>query len=91
MASFVRRTIQRVLGDSSPVRFPTTGFELISASHKIEEELFEDYAAGRYYPVNIGEVFVSRYQVVGKLGFGSTSTVWLARDLRSIGLIRTQR
>ncbi|KAM0666464.1 hypothetical protein ACQRIU_004319 [Beauveria bassiana] len=35
----------------------------------------------RYYPVQIGQVFADRYQVVGKLGFGATSTVWLAHDL----------
>ncbi|KNZ76789.1 Serine/threonine-protein kinase SRPK3, partial [Termitomyces sp. J132] len=31
------------------------------------------------YPVRIGDLFVSRYQIVGKLGFGMTSTVWLTR------------
>ena len=35
----------------------------------------------KYYPVNIGDVFSSKYQIIGKLGFGVTSTVWLARDL----------
>ncbi|KAJ5352047.1 hypothetical protein N7452_001021 [Penicillium brevicompactum] len=30
----------------------------------------------------IGDVLNSRYQVVGKLGFGVSSTVWLARDMR---------
>ncbi|KAJ5356372.1 CMGC protein kinase [Penicillium concentricum] len=34
-----------------------------------------------YYPANIGEILRSKYQIVGKLGFGVTSTVWLARDL----------
>ncbi|PLB47751.1 kinase-like protein [Aspergillus steynii IBT 23096] len=34
-----------------------------------------------YYPTRIGEVIKERYQVIGKLGFGFTSTVWLARDL----------
>lgn len=48
----------------------------------LEEEHFEEFKAGRYYPVNIGDVFNSKYQVVGKLGFGVTSMVWLARDLQ---------
>jgi hypothetical protein len=48
---------------------------------KIEEETIPDYLVTRYYPVRIGEVFHDRYQVVGKLGYGTTSTVWLARDL----------
>ncbi|KAI9147615.1 serine threonine protein kinase, CMGC group [Paramyrothecium foliicola] len=47
---------------------------------KIEEELFPDYVASRYYPARIGEVLGQRYQIVGKLGYGASSTVWLARD-----------
>jgi hypothetical protein len=47
----------------------------------IEEETIPDYLADRYYPVRIGDVIRDRYQVVGKLGYGTTSTVWLARDL----------
>ncbi|KAI9806285.1 MAG: hypothetical protein M1825_006400 [Sarcosagium campestre] len=35
-----------------------------------------------FYPVRIGEVFQSRYQVLGKLGYGSRSTAWLCCDLR---------
>jgi hypothetical protein len=57
-------------------------FERINAACKIEEETFSDYLAARYYPVRIGEVLDSRYQVVGKLGYGAYSTVWLARDLK---------
>ncbi|KAL4874722.1 kinase-like protein [Aspergillus karnatakaensis] len=39
------------------------------------------YVPSQFYPTQIGEVIKERYQVVGKLGFGSTSTVWLARDM----------
>ncbi|KAB8078502.1 kinase-like domain-containing protein [Aspergillus leporis] len=35
-----------------------------------------------FYPVYIGEVFAPRYQVVSKLGYGTSSTAWLCRDLR---------
>jgi hypothetical protein len=54
---------------------------VLPESLKIEEETLPDYLAERFYPVRIGEVLASRYQVVGKLGYGMTSTVWLARDL----------
>jgi len=54
----------------------------IPTSEKVEEETIPGYFATRYYPVRIGQVFRNRYQVVGKLGFGITSTVWLARDLK---------
>ncbi|OJJ98119.1 hypothetical protein ASPACDRAFT_53601 [Aspergillus aculeatus ATCC 16872] len=40
-----------------------------------------DYAASRYYPTRVGEVLKNQYQIVGKLGFGTSSTVWLARDM----------
>ncbi|WEW55344.1 hypothetical protein PRK78_000773 [Emydomyces testavorans] len=64
-----------------PLVFSNSRFQRLSPDLKIEEETFPDYLAARYYPVRIGEVFVSRYQVVGKLGYGAFSTVWLARDL----------
>ena len=56
-------------------------FRRIPPDEKIEEELLPNYLPSRYYPVRIGEVLRDRYQVVGKLGFGASSTVWLARDL----------
>ncbi|KAI1322409.1 serine threonine protein kinase, CMGC group [Xylariaceae sp. FL0255] len=64
-----------------PLTFSNPNFPKIPLEQKIEEELFPDYIASRYYPVRIGEVFKDRYQIVGKLGFGASSTVWLARDL----------
>lgn len=67
---------------SLPRHFPTTGFKKIDLSQRIEEERYGDYVAERYYPVHIGEIFQSRYQVITKLGFGATSTIWLCRDLQ---------
>ncbi|KAF2848890.1 kinase-like protein [Plenodomus tracheiphilus IPT5] len=64
-----------------PIVFPSGSVVPILGDTKIEEETLPDYVASRYYPVHIGEIFIDRYQVVGKLGFGVTSTVWLARDL----------
>lgn len=63
-----------------PLVFPKEGIVSIAAGEKIEEETIPEYVATRYYPVRIGQIFPNRYQVVGKLGFGATSTVWLARD-----------
>lgn len=73
------------LGHRAPLRpriFANPNFIRIPVNNKVEEETLPDYLPARYYPVRIGEVFVDRYQVVGKLGFGATSTVWLAHDLR---------
>ena len=44
------------------------------------EEL-EEYSPGGYHPVRIGDEYCqSRYLILHKLGYGSFSTVWLARD-----------
>ncbi|PIL35319.1 hypothetical protein GSI_02044 [Ganoderma sinense ZZ0214-1] len=66
----------------SPPRPPSTAdFQTLDTSVPIEEETLPWYDPRQFYPVRIGEVFQSRYQVVGKLGHGAYSTVWLCRDL----------
>ncbi|GIK07106.1 hypothetical protein Aspvir_002761 [Aspergillus viridinutans] len=66
---------------SGPRLFPTSGWDHIDPSIPIEEETIPTYRPEKFYPVHIGEVFNHRYQVVGKLGYGSSATVWLCRDL----------
>ncbi|PYI02454.1 kinase domain protein [Aspergillus sclerotiicarbonarius CBS 121057] len=46
----------------------------------IEEETFPFYRLKKFYPIHIGELLNSRYKVLGKLGYGSYSTVWLCHD-----------
>lgn len=65
-----------------PRTFPTDGFAALPQHEKFEEERLIGYKAENFYPVRLGEVFKSRYQVVAKLGFGTASTVWLCRDLQ---------
>lgn len=66
----------------SPRReLPSSGFDILDATEKFEEEEFAWYSPSQYYPVRLGEVFNSRYQVLGKLGYGAHSTVWFCRDL----------
>lgn len=68
---------------ASPVRhFAQLNAQLLNSSDKLEEETLTWYSQDRFYPVKIGETFQSRYQVIGKLGFGGYSTVWLSRDLQ---------
>ncbi|KAF2225825.1 kinase-like domain-containing protein [Elsinoe ampelina] len=52
-----------------------------STRHR-EEDRFPNFATGDYYPVHPGTLYDNRYKVVAKLGFGTTSTVWLAQDLK---------
>lgn len=65
-----------------PLSLPTSGFTTINTDQLVEEEELPDYRADRFYPIQLGTIFRNRYQLVAKLGFGSSSTTWLARDLR---------
>ncbi|OAA63469.1 Cytochrome P450 [Niveomyces insectorum RCEF 264] len=65
-----------------PKVFPTSGFDSLPSDTLFEEEELPDYRADRFLPVDLGQVLRDRYQICAKLGFGSSSTTWLARDLR---------
>ena len=57
-----------------------------SRYHFFDSDSIEDvemYRPGGFYPISIGDVFANgRYKVLHKLGYGGSSTVWLARDQR---------
>lgn len=55
----------------------TSEYEIIDISYLVEEETSSGYNPKRYYPVKLGQVLHERYRIIGKLGFGSASTVWL--------------
>ena len=47
----------------------------------LEVELLERYMPGGYHPVHLHDKLADgRYEIVHKLGYGTYSTVWLARD-----------
>ncbi|TWU70510.1 hypothetical protein ED733_000831 [Metarhizium rileyi] len=53
-----------------------------SSTATIEEEKTPYYDTRHFYPARLGEILHDgRYQIATKLGHGSSSTVWLARDL----------
>ena len=64
------------------VRFNNSNFKILPIDQKIEEEVHDTTPKSRYYPLRVGEVIQNRYQIVGKLGYGISSTVWLANDIR---------
>lgn len=66
------------------LKFPSEGLEKLSPGIKVGEEEVLEYRADKFYPVRLGEVFCSRYQVVAKLRFGTSSTIWLCRDLKYV-------
>lgn len=65
----------------TPRTFPCTGIELLDQSVELDEETLPTYQPEKYYPVTQGEIFNDRYQAIAKIGYGVTSTVWLAKDL----------
>lgn len=46
----------------------------------IEEERSPGYDPGKYYPARIGEA-IGKYRIISKLGWGTNSTAWLAKDI----------
>jgi serine/threonine-protein kinase SRPK3 len=58
----------------------------IDPSLLIEEENSPYYEPAHFYPAQIGEILNDRYQIATKLGHGSRSSVWLARDLHQFVL-----
>lgn len=59
-----------------------SGFVNLDPSLIIEEERMPAYRKGLYYPVRLGDVYLCRYQILSKLGFGANSTVWFCHDLK---------
>jgi hypothetical protein len=49
---------------------PTTVPETVVDDVLVEEEAFSWFDPDKWYPVNIGDVYQERYQVLFKLGFG---------------------
>lgn len=47
----------------------------------IEHEDVSQYKKGGYHPVEVGDLFVNRYLVKKKIGWGQFSTVWLCEDI----------
>lgn len=58
------------------------GVEVTSSSNI--EEGKDAYHPGGFHPVYIGDVYVNKYEVMSKIGYGSYSTVWLVKDLSKL-------
>lgn len=61
------------------LKFSNRNHKVLPSDLEIDEEMHE---LSRYYPAKIGDVIEDRYQIVGKLGFGVGSTVWLANEFK---------
>ena len=67
-----RKSLWQLPPDSSP---PIPQQELV------DEEVSPDYNPATSYPAKAGEALANRFQLLVKIGWGSQSTVWLARDI----------
>jgi hypothetical protein len=63
---------------SRPTPTMNTISHLLPANILLEEEENPDYDPKRFYPARVGET-IQKYQIVSKLGWGTSSTVWLAK------------
>ncbi|PKY00270.1 protein kinase [Aspergillus campestris IBT 28561] len=53
----------------------------IPPQERVDEELCPDYNPASFYPAKPGEVLAKNFQLLVKIGWGSQSTVWLARNI----------
>ena len=53
----------------------------------VEEENIPGYDPKHFHPVNPGDLFHNRYEMLAKVGWGTSSTVWLARDAQQFVLV----
>jgi hypothetical protein len=63
------------------ITMPHRQLTTVTYLDSIEEELLPHYNSRDFFAVEPGKVFRDRYETITKLGYGSGSTVWLARDL----------
>ena len=68
-------------GTATVAPLPATGF---TTSKKLEN--WPWYTPQSFYPVRIGDVVHSKYQVLYKLGYRTTATIWMCHDLQSVHL-----
>ncbi|KAJ5161763.1 CMGC protein kinase [Penicillium capsulatum] len=82
MGSF-RQITRRSLSSLTKSPFTLPPPKLISTPDRIGEERIPWYDSSGFYPAKPGDVLADRYQILVKVGWGSSSTVWLARDTRN--------
>ena len=53
-----------------------------------DEERLPNYDPKLFYPVDPGSILHGRYRIISKLGFGASSTVWLAQTSKRYNSIQ---
>ncbi|KAB8278281.1 CMGC protein kinase [Aspergillus minisclerotigenes] len=62
-----------------PLPIPPPG-PLLAQTEAVDEEICPGYNSKRFYPAKPGEVLADRYQILVKVGWGTSSTVWFAHE-----------
>ncbi|OAX80504.1 CMGC/SRPK protein kinase [Emergomyces africanus] len=65
-----------------PFQIPPYQGRLIPNDEIVDEEACPGYDSKKFYPARLGEVIANRYQILVKVGWGVSCTVWFARDMR---------
>lgn len=76
MAMYLRRLIRSVPYKPCPL-----STELLLTTDLVDEDHTPHSKSQHFYPVRLYEILNNRYQVAAKIGWRTSSTVWLARDL----------
>ena len=62
-------------------QLPISSGPPIPQQELVDEETNPDYHSATFYPAKPGKVLAQKFQLLVKIGWGSQSTVWLARDI----------
>ncbi|OOF97048.1 hypothetical protein ASPCADRAFT_514091 [Aspergillus carbonarius ITEM 5010] len=65
----------------SPWQIPPNSGPPLPQQELVDEEVCPDYNPATFYPAVPGEVLAKKFQLHTKIGWGSQSTVWLARNI----------
>ncbi|EFE30401.1 uncharacterized protein ARB_02773 [Trichophyton benhamiae CBS 112371] len=79
MASQSRRTMFTI--KKSPWKIPSSQGPSLPQHELVDEEICPGYNPASFYPAQPGEVLIKKFQLLNKIGWGSQSTVWLARNI----------
>ncbi|KAK7216474.1 hypothetical protein V2G26_004477 [Clonostachys chloroleuca] len=71
-----------VTSRASVASIPSSKHRVQDPNAPVEEERYQFYDPKIFYPARIGEKLGGKYRLVSKLGWGTTSTVWLARETK---------
>lgn len=79
----ISRMIQRTLSlHTKPLQFPPAQCAPPIPQHElVDEEASPAYNPKYFYPAKPGEILANHYQLLVKIGWGTRSTTWLAKDI----------